>query len=121
MGPGPGGPGEGPRQSVGSASRQSSFNGARSRRTRRGKIENLDITALYTLQWGPVPEDQERRSRPSSRCGQPSLQWGPVPEDQERSSGEAYSVQTVATLQWGPVPEDQERSRAAFTTRDACR
>ena len=48
--------------------------------------------------------------RVGKRMNRRQLQWGPVPEDQERYEA-AYTLGVDDGLQWGPVPEDQERPK----------
>ena len=88
------------------------FNGARSRRTRRGNQALLAGANVVLLQWGPVPEDQERALYGEHFAAQAELQWGPVPEDQERVRDGFPPGQVEVQLQWGPVPEDQERRQS---------
>ena len=109
MGPGPGGPGEAPRASAAGAA-SPSFNGARSRRTRRGRVGAVHQRARLDSSMGPGPGGPGEVPANNSFSVGIQLQWGPVPEDQERLIY-VDGHPGLLVLQWGPVPEDQERGR----------
>ena len=86
---------------------KSSFNGARSRRTRRGGNPHHKRVQQLQLQWGPVPEDQERTASVGRRRPAPLASMGPGPGGPGRQA--VWLKRGITVLQWGPVPEDQER------------